>query len=103
VSVTLNSHRSQLPNTFLTDLVFYLHHANLDRVWWSWQKKDLSRRLTDISGPIYFQDYDNLQGGNVTLAFPISIGFNGPNVTIGDTMDIRGGLLCYEYATVYQF
>ncbi|KIJ28356.1 hypothetical protein M422DRAFT_270357 [Sphaerobolus stellatus SS14] len=34
------------------DPIFYMHHANLDRVWWSWQAKNLSARLADISGPI---------------------------------------------------
>ncbi|PPQ86638.1 hypothetical protein CVT25_006822 [Psilocybe cyanescens] len=85
------------------DPVFYLHHANLDRVWWSWQKKDLSRRLVDISGPIEIMDYDNVKAGNVTLSFPLHLGVNAPNVTIEDVMDIRGGALCYEYDRVYNF
>ncbi|KDR80002.1 hypothetical protein GALMADRAFT_222927 [Galerina marginata CBS 339.88] len=86
-----------------SDPIFYLHHANLDRVWWSWQKKDLSRRLVDISGPINLLDYDNVLGGNVTLSFPLSLGLNAPNVTIADVMDINGGTLCYEYDRVYNF
>jgi len=80
------------------DPVFYLHHANLDRVWWSWQKKDLARRLVDISGPIAMMDY---QGANVTLNFPLSVGINAAEVTIGDVMDIRGSALCYDYDKVY--
>ncbi|KAF9553250.1 Di-copper centre-containing protein [Agrocybe pediades] len=31
------------------DPLFFLHHANLDRLWWKWQSMDLRRRLTDIS------------------------------------------------------
>ncbi|KAF9475132.1 Di-copper centre-containing protein [Pholiota conissans] len=84
------------------DPVFYLHHANLDRVWWSWQSKNLPTRLNDISGPIFLMDYDNLQGGNVTLAFPLSVGINAPNVTIADVMDIRSAALCYEYDHLYH-
>ncbi|KAF9638700.1 Tyrosinase [Lasiodiplodia theobromae] len=82
--------------------IFYMHHCNLDRVWWSWQAMDLEARLTDISGPIYLMDYDNAQGGNVTLDFPLSVGVNAENVTVGDVMDIRGGVLCYEYDQLYS-
>ncbi|KAK1757917.1 putative tyrosinase [Echria macrotheca] len=91
------------------DPIFFLHHANLDRVWWSWQKMDLKKRLTDISGPIELMDYGNEKTGNVTLAFPVSMG--GPttaaDVTVGDLMDIKAcgkggkGVLCYDYDRVY--
>jgi tyrosinase len=88
------------------DPIFYLHHANLDRVWWSWQKLNLGARLTDISGPIFMMDYANAQGGNVTLDYPMSLGVSGPNVTVGDVMNIAGcgkhGVLCYEYDKVYK-
>ncbi|EAQ92917.1 hypothetical protein CHGG_01152 [Chaetomium globosum CBS 148.51] len=87
------------------DPIFYLHHANLDRVWWSWQKLNLETRLTDISGPIFLMDYDNLKGGNVTLEFPLSVGVSASNVTVGDVMNIvacgQNGVLCYEYDQVY--
>ncbi len=32
------------------DPIFYLHHSWLDRLWWLWQSKDLSTRLTEIGG-----------------------------------------------------
>ncbi|KXN80929.1 Tyrosinase [Leucoagaricus sp. SymC.cos] len=84
-----------------SDPVFYLHHANLDRVWWSWQHMDPHQRLKDISGPINLLDYDNVEGGNVTLNFPLSIGVNAPNVTVSDVMDVQGGTLCYAYDHLY--
>ena len=82
-----------------------MHHANLDRVWWSWQKLDLEARLTDVSGPIEMMDYENAKAGNVTLEFPMSVGVSGDDLTVGDVMDIRGcgknGAMCYEYDEVY--
>ncbi|KIJ40932.1 hypothetical protein M422DRAFT_780581 [Sphaerobolus stellatus SS14] len=39
-----------------SDPLFFLHHGNLDRVWWSWQAKNLNTRLYDIDGPIYYYD-----------------------------------------------
>ena len=40
------------------DPIFYLHHTWLDKVWWDWQARNLSTRLTDISG-------SNVQDPNV--------------------------------------
>lgn len=84
-----------------TDPIFFMHHANLDRVWWSWQLRNPWSRLTDISGPINLMDYNNTKGGNVTLDFPMSLGFNAENVTVGETMNIKGGLFCYDYDQLY--
>lgn len=83
------------PFTSPADPIFWLHHANLDRVWWSWQARDLGKRLRDISGPMVLQDWDNAQGGNVTLDFPLSLGYNGWDAKISDVMDIDD--LCYSY------
>jgi len=33
------------------DLLFYLHHTWLDKLFWDWQKLDLPARLSDIGGP----------------------------------------------------
>jgi tyrosinase len=82
-----------------SDPIFWMHHANLDRVWWSWQKKDLVKRLKDISGPIFLQDYTNARGGNVTLDLAMSLGYNNRDATVTDMMDI--GSLCYAYDELY--
>jgi tyrosinase len=81
------------------DPIFYLHHANLDRVWWSWQSRDIKNRLVDISGPILLAEYNNTQGGNVTLDFPLSLGANDREAKIADVMDISS--LCYTYDNLY--
>lgn len=98
---TLETH----PKRSWLKLTIQVHHANLDRVWWSWQSYDLENRLGDISGPIFLMDYDNVQGGNVTLDFEMTVGVSGPNVTVGDVMDITGGggdgIVCYTYDDLY--
>ncbi|KAI1735823.1 Di-copper centre-containing protein [Xylaria scruposa] len=45
------------------DPVFYLHHGYLDRVWWSWQSRNLTTRLFEIAG-------------NNTPEFTLPPGFN---------------------------
>lgn len=86
-------------------LTAQVHHANLDRVWWSWQSYDLEARLRDISGPIFLMDYDNVQGGNVTLDFEMTLGVSAPNLTVGDVMDVTSGagdgIICYTYDKLY--
>lgn len=87
------------PFASAADPIFFMHHANLDRVWWSWQSKDLKKRLKDISGPQIIQDWTNQYGGNVTLDFPLSLGYNNVEAKVSDLMDIRP--LCYTYDKLY--
>lgn len=80
-----------------SDPLFYLHHANLDRVWWSWQVRRLEERLRDISGPLVFADYENEVAGNTTLSYVIDVGSVNLNCTVGEVMDVKGGTLSYGY------
>lgn len=76
---------------------------------------DLPARLYDMDGPNVpseakiikegminvtsaWTDYDGDGGGNVTtLNHTLSVLGILPNATVSDVMDIRGGMLCYEY------
>lgn len=84
------------------DPIFYLHHANVDRAWWSWQTRNLEKRTKDISGPLVAFDWDNEQGGNVTLDHDIAI-FETVSMEakVRDVMHIQKGVLCYEYDGIY--
>ncbi|KAH7390635.1 hypothetical protein BKA66DRAFT_459432 [Pyrenochaeta sp. MPI-SDFR-AT-0127] len=85
-----------------SDPIFYLHHANLDRLWWSWQSKDPNARLSDISGPLVQFDYANQQGENATLDTKIRLGQSvNITLTVRDVMNIQGDLLCYKYDKLY--
>jgi tyrosinase len=79
------------------DPVFYLHHTNLDRLFWSWQQEDLSTRLSDVSGPIVPFDYNNTVAGNVTLDFEINLYPLTGNFTLGELLNTEGKVLCYTY------
>lgn len=75
------------------DPLFFLHHANLDRIWWEWQMADPEKRLYEVSGrtsvdPPY---------RNVTLEYVLEMGTLAPWVRIREVMDIRRAGLCYEY------
>lgn len=96
------------------DPVFFLHHANLDRHWWQWQKANLSARLTDMSGSVFpkesamiagdwlmpssaYLDYDGDPGNQTTLNHVLWTMGIMPNHTIAEVMDLQGSLICADY------
>lgn len=84
------------------DPLFWVHHANVDRFWWSWQIRDLKEREKDISGPLVNFDYNNEAAGNVTLDHGIFVGETAKlKAKVKDVMHIKKGLLCYEYDDTY--
>ncbi|EDU41090.1 monoxygenase [Pyrenophora tritici-repentis Pt-1C-BFP] len=74
--------------------LFYLHHGNIDHLYWMWQQKDLETRLSQVGGPV---NRDDLSGPNVTLDFEVNMGKLAGSVPLRDLMDTEGGLLCYTY------
>lgn len=83
------------------DPIFYLHHGNLDRVYWEWQKRDKAARMSAAGGVganIVPWDYEGLQG-NVTADFPIHMGEIAGAKRIDELLDIKSGPFCYKYDT----
>jgi tyrosinase len=74
------------------DPVFFLHHAQLDRLWWMWQQRGLPRRLTEYHGPA---------SANATVGATIQdlLLFRGISeyIPVSYIMDTEGGHLCYRY------
>jgi tyrosinase len=97
----------------------------MDKVWWEWQSADPSARLFDISGqnalytlppsliamdicgtesdstmpPFvpYGQGAEGDPGMETTLGHLLNWAGILTNTTVGEVMDIQGGVLCYEY------
>ncbi|KAL3469805.1 hypothetical protein BJX99DRAFT_64400 [Aspergillus californicus] len=96
------------------DPLFFLHHANLDRLWWEWQSANLTSRLYAISGrnvprqtfldensfdypSAALRDYDGDHGNVTTLNHTLWMVGVIANATIGDVMDLNGEYICAEY------
>lgn len=96
------------------DPVFFLHHANLDRLWWEWQQLDSPARLEEMSGQSIptlanliadkwlFPSDAEIDGMNdafnvTTLAHNLWMASVLPNATVADLMDLNNGLSCAEY------
>ncbi|KAI6350725.1 hypothetical protein MCOR25_010440 [Pyricularia grisea] len=98
------------------DPLFFMHHTNLDRLFWEWQSKDLAKRLTDMGGnnvatasilvnaqppslPVsaFFPYFGDNSSNVTTLNHSLWSAGTLPNVTIGEVMDIKGDFVCAEY------
>ncbi|KAF5325995.1 hypothetical protein D9611_000744 [Ephemerocybe angulata] len=75
------------------DPLFYLHHAGLDRVWWTWQHANPKKRLQEIGG----RSSPNPPYGVVTLDYPLEFAGFAPTVPIRDAIDVGYEPYCYAY------
>ncbi|KAL4936144.1 hypothetical protein BDV06DRAFT_233681 [Aspergillus oleicola] len=74
------------------DPVFFLHHAQVDRLWWSWQSVSAHRR-NEYNGPARYNDDIGARVDDV-----LEFGNFGENtVVVRDVMDAEKGTLCYRY------
>ncbi len=73
------------------DPVFFLHHAQLDRLWWKWQTLHPERKF----------DYKGItEHGSEVLASTddvLRMGGLAEDVKVAEVLDSRGGRLCYVY------
>lgn len=74
------------------DPVFFLHHTQLDRLWWKWQQVDAQARLSDYSGKSAYT-----WSSEASLKDPLPLGDLGPDVRIEDMMSSESELICYKY------
>ncbi|KAL1651067.1 hypothetical protein SLS61_005584 [Didymella pomorum] len=78
------------------DPMFFLHHAMIDRTWWTWQNLDVEQRLYAIGATITLNN--SPPSRNATLDDVINLGYVGvPEVTIGEASNTLGGPFCYIY------
>lgn len=79
------------------DPMFFLHHAMIDRTWWTWQNLDLERRLYAVGATVTVNN--SPPSRNATLDDAIGLGYVGfPELTIGGAGSTLGGPFCYVYA-----
>jgi len=78
--------------TWLVDPVFFLHHAQLDRLWWKWQHAKPGR-LREYNG-----ESSHRSGKEASLQDQLEMGVLAPAAEVGSVIDARSGILCYSYA-----
>ncbi|KAJ1302867.1 hypothetical protein OPQ81_003167 [Rhizoctonia solani] len=90
------------PSTSPNDPLFFLHHANLDRIWDKWQRKSSQNAVAYGGGSVQsLNDYDNYPVGAppaVTTSSDIPTCGLGGTLTVSDVMKTDGGYLCFRYS-----
>ncbi|KAF7861798.1 hypothetical protein EAF04_007681 [Stromatinia cepivora] len=74
------------------DPVFFLHHTNLDRLWWSWQMMDPKHRVQAYDGK---SNKDALR--RASLEDTLDMGGLRRNLPIAEVMETTSGIFCYRY------
>ena len=77
------------------DPVFFLHHAQLDRLWWMWQELDPEHRYNEFEGPK--EDFRHKGTEKSSLEDPLYTGILGEDIRVKDIIRVDRGLLCYRY------
>ena len=72
--------------------MFFLHHAQLDRLWWKWQH-ERPGRLREYNGESALRSKKA-----ASLQDRLELGALAPVIAVEEIMDTKAGLLCYEYA-----
>ncbi|EEH36257.2 tyrosinase central domain-containing protein [Paracoccidioides lutzii Pb01] len=76
------------------DPVFYLHHSQIDRIWWIWQNLDPANRLHAVAGGT---EMYNASSRNGTADDLVDLGYLGDECRLGDLLSATGGPFCYIY------
>ena len=74
------------------DPLFFLHHVQLDRLWWLWQVRQEGGGLVAYGG---HRGRHSIEMAG--LGDRIVVGGLGPDVEVREVMDIHGGMLWYDY------
>ena len=77
----------------ITDPLFFLHHTQLDKLWWLWQKRQPEKGLVSYGGHKHRHSTEMSSLGD-----EINMQGLATKVKVRDVMDIEGELLCYSYA-----
>ncbi|KAH8771953.1 monooxygenase [Diaporthe sp. PMI_573] len=88
-----------IPGTSPNDPLFFMHHAQVDRLWWLWQQGNPAVRDVDFGGnrdPVTDPAAADT-AEQATLADSLVFLGLGNDVTVGDIMTTKNNLLCYAY------
>lgn len=81
--------------TAANEPLFWLHHASIDRLWWTWQMEDLAAREEAYEGPSFNTTLGREKEGTLDDALK----FMGiwEDIKVSEVMNTEKKLLCYKY------
>lgn len=90
--VSLNPFQDEKQADRFQDPVFWVHHVQIDHMWWKWQQEDLRNRLYEYNGRHMFNST-----GEASLTDVLMYGGFTEDISVSEVMDTEAGLLCYRY------
>lgn len=75
--------------------LFWLHHGNVDRMWWIWQNQKPTERAFQIAGTRTMLNIP--PSDNATIDDNINLGILGADSPIRNHVSSVGGQYCYIY------
>jgi tyrosinase len=80
---------------YTVDPIFWLHHAQLDRLWWQWQQENYGKRHTEYYG----KAFNTTEGSRRQGTLDDKLSFLGlwEDIAVSEVMSTDRGLLCYRY------
>ncbi|KAH8724982.1 hypothetical protein GQ44DRAFT_772714 [Phaeosphaeriaceae sp. PMI808] len=73
------------------DPVFFLHHTQLDRLWWTWQNRTPARKT------MYTGFAAAMSNQTAVVTDLLLMGGLAPDIRVEQILDTQSGLLCYKY------
>lgn len=78
-----------------TDPAFFLHHAQVDNMWWQWQSQDLATRAFAINGTKTLANVP--PSAELKLTDYLTFGHLSADIQVFDLMLPFAGPFCYRY------
>ncbi|KAL7619911.1 hypothetical protein AAE478_010458 [Parahypoxylon ruwenzoriense] len=85
------------PSTSPNDPIFFLHHTQIDRLWYLWQQEDPENRTMAFSGIKILVTTDNPTPPQATLDDIMAMNGIAEDISVRDAMSIQNGPFCYTY------
>lgn len=82
------------------DPLFFVHHVQIDRLWWLWQHQDPDKRNHEFFGPLGSEN-PALQEGTGSLEDKILMLGLAQDVSVHDVLTTNSEILCYKYSMEY--
>jgi tyrosinase len=80
-------------NIYNIDPIFFLHHAQVDRLWSLWQQEQPEVRVTEFGGP----KTKDKNPSEATLKDIMPYLNLVPDIQVSEVMSTKTSRLCYEY------
>lgn len=77
------------------DPAFWLHHASIDRTWWTWQNLKPGARTYEVGMTLTMYNFPPSRKG--VLDDVVDLGVNGGEFRVRDLASSLGGPFCYVY------